>query len=224
MLSSGTGNSELFGGDGNDTLSSLGGNNTLMGEAGNDTLIGGTGNDTLDGGADQDVLDGGSGNDILKGDSGSDRLTGGAGNDTLYFDSADVISGGTGYDTAYANANGVTLNLDDASIESVVGGTGDDRFTATSLSVKIYSGSGNDTFKERCAGWWRWKRSTFGWKRQQFLTGGDGNVNCGGSQDILIGVNAGKERGQGSMIDSLAVKERTKSSVMRKDHSTIVEA
>jgi len=156
-----------------------------------------------------DVLDGGSGNDTLKGGSGTDRLIGGTGNDTLYFDSEDAINGGTGYDTAYVeNTNGVTLDLDAASIESVVGGSGNDRFFATTLSVKISSGSGNDTLLTGSG-----NDVLDGGDGDDLISAGEGNNTLkggsgndeligGNGQDSLIGVNTGNDRGQGS-IDRL---------------------
>ena len=128
------------------------GANSLSGGDGNDTLSGGGSNDTLDGGLGNDLLDGGDQNDNLRGGDGDDTLIGGAGND--------VLTGGNGNDTvSYAGAAGnVTVNLATttaqitggagtdtlATIEHLIGGSGDDALIGTTGANQIDGGAGND--------------------------------------------------------------------------------
>eukprot|EP01029_Cantina_marsupialis_P016090 TRINITY_DN3571_c0_g1_i1.p1 TRINITY_DN3571_c0_g1~~TRINITY_DN3571_c0_g1_i1.p1 ORF type:complete len:5289 (+),score=1833.13 TRINITY_DN3571_c0_g1_i1:2362-15867(+) len=158
-----TGNSDV------NTLSGMGDDDTLYGLAGEDTLLGGAGSDELHGGADNDSIDGGIGNDFIYGDAGADTLVGNQGNDsfiaTSETDGIDSIIGGTGSDTVdYSvitdNTNSVTATLlasgdstvdlatgdDDIinGIENIIGTSGNDTFTGSSLSNTLVGGDGVD--------------------------------------------------------------------------------
>src|SRR6185436_5183253 len=92
------------------------GDKILFGLAGNDTLIGGIGNDTLDGGTDNDSLDGGSGSDTASFAWTTTGVTVDLGGNT-------AVGGESGTDQL-------------SSIESVIGGSGNDL---------LFGGAGNDT-------------------------------------------------------------------------------
>ena len=147
----GTGNT-INGAGGADLLSGLGGDDTLNGNVGNDTLDGGEGNDALNGGADNDSLLGGAGVDNLSGGGGDDVLNGGLDND--------VLNGGGGSDTAsYAGeTSNMTIDLvagtarrngtlEDTltSIESAIGGSGNDSMTGSGGANLLDGGAGDDT-------------------------------------------------------------------------------
>jgi Ca2+-binding RTX toxin-like protein len=151
----GTGNAianTINGAGGNDLLSGLGGDDTLNGNAGADTLDGGAGNDGLTGGAGDDNLIGGVGVDNLNGGAGDDVLNGGLDND--------VLAGGGGTDTAsYAGETsnmvvdlvagtarrGTTLEDTLTSIESAIGGGGNDSLSGTGGANSLDGGAGDDT-------------------------------------------------------------------------------
>ena len=86
-----------------DSISGNSLNNRLEGGAGNDFIFGAGGNDLLIGGTGSDFIDGGTENDTLLGNSGNDTLLGGTGNDVLNgygftFGEVDTLSGGSGQD------------------------------------------------------------------------------------------------------------------------------
>ncbi|HVT90275.1 MAG TPA: calcium-binding protein [Tepidisphaeraceae bacterium] len=198
-VNGGLGDDSLIGEDGNDSLLGSSGNDFLDGQSGNDTLSGDDDSDTLSGGDDTDSLLGGNGTDSLLGDNGADYLDGQAGNDTLNgedgndtlyagtsSDGADVLIGGNDSDradytgrtaaltitldgTANDGASGETDNVN-ADIESLWGGSGNDTFSAVSVSyaIELRGGSGNDT-----------------------LTGGSGNDTLNGQDgtDSILGGN-----------------------------------
>ena len=125
---------------------------TVHGGPGDDTISGSEAADVLHGGEGSDVLAGGGGADALWGESGADRLDGGAG--------ADVLEGGPGFDTAdySARTSGVSVTVgsgaddgepgegDDvaASIEHVIGGSGDDVLVGDDSGELLQGGPGAD--------------------------------------------------------------------------------
>ncbi|MDW8263133.1 MAG: hypothetical protein RMJ35_11460 [Phycisphaerales bacterium] len=120
-------NCEINGGTGNDTLSAGGGNDTLRGQGGNDNLFGGDGRDLLNGGI------------------GSDNMLGGGGRDTVDYNqrTANLVIGlGTAADDGEAGeADNVRTD-----IETVIGGSGNDRISTNSgRPVAFFGGPGNDT-------------------------------------------------------------------------------
>jgi serralysin len=155
-------------GSGNDRADGRGGMDTLWGMTGNDTLRGGTGDDQLWALEGNDRLYGDAGGDDLHGGVGRDHLDGGDGIDWLYGDdlhegapAADVMLGGTGSD--FVNYAGYTKALtidadgvkgDDgqagehdtigADVESLFGGTGNDRITGNAGNGSFSGGDGND--------------------------------------------------------------------------------
>jgi Ca2+-binding RTX toxin-like protein len=123
---------------------------SITGGSGNDTITGGDGNDTLNGGAGDDALDGGAGNDRYAFNTntqlGSDTVTDISGVDQLYFvGSTAALSVNLGLTTTQmVNAN-LTLKLDNnASIENIYGGAGDDTLIGNGLKNLLYGFAGND--------------------------------------------------------------------------------
>ena len=121
------------------------------GGAGNDILSGGSENDSLNGLDGNDTLSGGVGDDIIDGGAGNDSLSGGAGNDTVIYDAEDTASnvkGGAGQDILNASLATDNLNIKLASqykdFENIIGGTGNDSLTGSSLSNVLVGGMGND--------------------------------------------------------------------------------
>jgi Ca2+-binding RTX toxin-like protein len=169
-LTGGSGNDTLTGDASANIIQGGAGNDTMVGGGGLDTasyaaavanvtvslalttaqVTGGAGTDTLSGFAN---LLGGSGNDALTGNTSDNVLEGGLGNDTL--------SGGTGNDTAsYASSTlGVSASLAVTtaqntlgagtdtfiSIENLLGGSGNDSLTGTSVVNVLTGGAGDDT-------------------------------------------------------------------------------
>lgn len=116
----------------------------------------------------------------LSGGAGSDTLKGGKGDDILIIDSEDKqenIDGGEGRDIAIINSdNGVSFNLTQSHIETVVGGNGDDVLIGGGTSnVFIDGGSGDDII--------------IGGAADDALAGSDGNdyVDGGYGDDVVRG-------------------------------------
>ena len=163
---------------------------------------GGSGNDALGGNSLANVLTGNGGNDAFYPGLGSDALIGGPGDDTYHFSTATAgleaetvteLSGG-GTDTL--NFGGITtnviaslalttvqnvhanrslkLNLNN-SVESVLGGSGNDTLTGNTLDNVLVGNAGTDTL--------------VGGDGRDILIGGLGldTINGGVGDDILIG-------------------------------------
>ena len=109
-----------------------------------DILTGGTTNVTLVGNNGNDDLNGGTGDDTLKGLGGADDFDGGAGIDTVSYgnESEDVI-----VDLDNVADDGPAGELDNVrdSIETVIGGIGDDLLTGAAGAQTLNGGGGNDT-------------------------------------------------------------------------------
>ncbi|GIE36769.1 hypothetical protein Ait01nite_098140 [Actinoplanes italicus] len=155
-------------GSGNDKADGRGGMDTLWGMTGNDTLRGGTGDDQLWALEGNDRLHGDAGNDDLNGGQGRDHLDGGDGIDWLYGDSphegtpaADVMLGGSGSDFVHYAGYTKALVIDadgargddgqagehdtiGADVESLLGGSGNDRITGNAGNGSFSGGDGND--------------------------------------------------------------------------------
>ncbi|WP_454702201.1 calcium-binding protein [Agrobacterium burrii] len=169
------GNDIAYGGAGHDVISGGAGNDHLFGEAGNDVISGDAGDDVLDGGDGNDQLIGGEGNDVVLGGEGDDVFIAGVlavleqelENDASCLvtvplpDGNDVFDGGSGCDTYDASATqaGVDINLHAGtahgveigtdrliSVENAIGGSGNDRVTASDTVNVMIGGQGNDIF------------------------------------------------------------------------------
>lgn len=161
-IEGGAGKDHLEGGTGNDALYGNDGVDRLIGGCGDDILDGGAGDDLLEGGADDDRLHGGDGNDVLIGGAGDDIVYGEAGDDTLVADAGDdVMNGGEGFDTLDLSAAECAVIVDVVggtsysdelgtdcfdSIESIVGGAGNDMFVVGGKAMVLSGGKGRDTF------------------------------------------------------------------------------
>ncbi|WP_296809605.1 calcium-binding protein [Methyloversatilis sp.] len=161
VIVGGDGDDELYGGDGNDKLAGGDGNDLLEGLDGNDKLDGGDGDDVLFGGNGKDVLFGRDGNDVLYSGAGSDTVHGGNGDDLIVDEGIgkDNYHGGAGIDTVDYSAatQSVSINLGKGkaigadigkdvlkSIESAIGGDGDDRLIGSRGANVLEGGAGDD--------------------------------------------------------------------------------
>jgi len=132
--------------------------------AANVTINGGNGNDTLTGGDSGDVINGDAGNDSLVGGAGADSLDGGSNDDILVGGAgADTLNGGNGNDTAdySASQSNLTITLDtdphdgaagendyvQTTIETVLGGSGNDFIVGGSNDERLEGRGGNDTLR-----------------------------------------------------------------------------
>jgi hypothetical protein len=164
---------------------------TMTGDAGNDTLIGGAFADNLSGGDGNDALFGSAGVDTLNGDAGDDYLEGDAGPDHLI--------GGDGTDTASwaPSTTPVTVTLDgqpndgaggegdDAEVENIIGGHGDDTLTGDANSNVIEGGDGSDLIDGGAGA-----DQLFGEDGLDTIRAQDGfvdRVDCGGGLDGVTG-------------------------------------
>ena len=134
----------LIGSDGPNLLSGGGGNDTLLGRGGNDTVVGGDGDDVLSGGAGADTFDGGPGTDTVTyaGDPLPVHVTfdgqaddGQGGERDNVAASVETVIGGRGNDTLTGDADPHTL----------IGGLGDDTLTGGNGDDTLIGGAGNDT-------------------------------------------------------------------------------
>jgi hypothetical protein len=165
-----------------DTLVGNDGPNVLSGDDGDDTLVGGGGNDTLLGGAGDDLLSGGPGADTFDGGPGNDKVTyaadplpvhvtfdghandGESGERDNVSATVETVVGGRGNDTLTGDANPHTL----------IGGLGDDTLTGGNGDDTLVGGPGNDTL--------------VGGEGNDALTGGPGIdvFNCGQGADDRV--------------------------------------
>ena len=136
---------ELLGGEGDDTLRGLGQNDILTSSNGDDTLEGSTGDDVLNAGDGDDTLDGGTGADQLNGSTSTPPHFPG---DTVLYSSrttpVDVtVDGGA----VSGGASDLSGGLRDAlsSIETVVGGSADDRIQGGAQVGTLIGNNGDDT-------------------------------------------------------------------------------
>jgi Ca2+-binding RTX toxin-like protein len=147
VVSGGSGNDTFSGSGGNETLTGGSGDDQISGRDGDDFLGGGTGNDTLSDGNGQDTVSGGSGNDVIRAeaDGDDDTFDGGDGCDTLdYSASEDGIT----VDFIEGTASGGDIGSDTfCGIDTVVGGSGDDRFVVGQQPVVLEGGDGDDVFE-----------------------------------------------------------------------------
>jgi Ca2+-binding RTX toxin-like protein len=174
VIAGSAGAEEINGLGGNDTICGKGGADAIQGGGGDDRLYGGDEGDTLAGGPGDDRVSGGEGNDDLSGEDGNDALVGGSG--------ADSLLGGEGRDLAdyRARAAAITVTIASgandgasaegdnvrATVERVLGGTGNDSLRGDGATNWLYGGPGDDR-----------------------LSGGEGNDGLfgDGGNDTLVG-------------------------------------
>ncbi|MCB1503465.1 MAG: cadherin-like domain-containing protein [Hyphomicrobiaceae bacterium] len=118
----------IYAGGGNDTVRTLGGDDVIFDGAGNDQVFAGDGNDTM-------VSDNGSSNDQYHGDGGFDTV------DYSAVEGSIVVNLGNGL---VRGAAGNDLLF---SIESVIGGAGDDTILGSKDDDTLNGGAGNDVIQ-----------------------------------------------------------------------------
>ncbi|TCR62257.1 ExeM/NucH family extracellular endonuclease [Bosea sp. BK604] len=159
---------QIVGTPGDDILTGTAGADEIMAGLGDDAVSAGAGDDVVDGGEGDDVLAGDDGDDVLKGGAGDDALIGGAGSDLLVGgEGDDDLVGGDGIDTADYSADtaGIIVDLAAgeaegdatgvdalASIENVIGGSGNDVISGDDLANRLDGGAGNDTLNGGAGG------------------------------------------------------------------------
>jgi Ca2+-binding RTX toxin-like protein len=167
-----------------------------------ENALGGSGNDRLTGNSRVNMLIGNAGHDILNGGLGSDSLLGGSGNDTYVFGGA-TVGGELDMITEVSNLDrdtldfssrtiDVTMNISDSKnqqqvhtdrkiklssglgIEILLGGSGNDRLTGSSIANVLVGNAGNDTL--------------IGNAGRDILIGGEGldTISGGADDDIVI--------------------------------------
>lgn len=201
-------------GSGHDKADGRNGKDSVWGMTGNDTLHGGTGDDQLWGVEGNDRLYGDAGGDDLNGGQGRDHLDAGADHDWLYGDdpeagiAADVLLGGTGTDVvSYAGyTKAVTIDTDGVTgddgqagehdtigtdVESLFGGSGNDRITGTDGNGSFMGGDGNDVIHGGADNDWilggDGKDEIYGDAGDDSLDGGDGDNQYLPFADLLNG-------------------------------------
>lgn len=124
------------------TLTGTAGDDQLRGSNFNDLILGADGNDALSGLRGNDYIDGGAGDDIVAGGAGNDTLIGGTGNDTINSGTGnDLIFGGDGNDS-------ITAQLNDTTLVSIYGGSGQDLFELVNASAGFQAQIGDFSFAE----------------------------------------------------------------------------
>ncbi|WP_195892555.1 putative Ig domain-containing protein [Geotalea daltonii] len=203
LVSSGSGNDQLYGSIRNDALFGGGGNDLLVGGGGNDTILadaaissasrewnvnnadftGLSFDEALVGGIDN--IYGGSGNDIIYAGGGNDSVDGGIGNDNLYGEGGnDSITGGGGDDFIQGDADWQAL--DTHGNDYIDGGAGNDRIAGLGGNDEVFGGDGNDV-----------------------LQGNDGDDYLDGEagDDLLVGNNGNDQLMGGDGLDEMAGNE-----------------
>jgi Ca2+-binding RTX toxin-like protein len=186
----------VSGGAGNDTIT---GDivSDVRGDAGNDLLVSTTGC-MLDGGAGNDTLLGGSGDDMLIGGSGADLMKGGGGNDTADYSTRTenlVIGLGTAADDGAAGEHD-NVWFD---IETVYGGSGNDRLSGNGSRNDLFGFAGNDTL-------------TGGGAADRLLGGDGADIATDASADDTV---ADVEKNSTGLGASLAIDAATHNLVVR---------
>ena len=123
-----------------------------MGESDNaqvdvENVTGGGGNDTLTGSAAANTLTGGAGDDTLDGGTGADTLAGGAGTDVANYSSRSAALNVTLDGTAN---DGEAAESDDADVENVTGGAGDDSLSGSAVANVLSAGRRRRHARRRC--------------------------------------------------------------------------
>jgi Ca2+-binding RTX toxin-like protein len=121
----------------------------MLARAGNDVVFGDGGDDLLSDGEGADEVHGGEGDDhvIAAADSANDSYCGDEGEDTLDYSTAilNVV-----VDIGRGSAEGMEIGRDLISgFERIISGGGDDHLIASSSSIQMTGGDGDDTFEFR---------------------------------------------------------------------------
>ena len=127
-----------------DLVRSFGGIDRIETIGGDDTIFAGDGNDRVEAGLGDDYVNGGDGDDRLDASDGDDYIVGGAGNDVIFPGAGnDFANAGAGNDT-FLFFSEPTL----AGADTLLGGSGDDRFTLDVIhdGSIMRGGQDNDIF------------------------------------------------------------------------------
>jgi Ca2+-binding RTX toxin-like protein len=202
----------VLGGSGRDFLTGSPGSDNLNGQAGRDTLTGGRGGDTLTGASGRDMLFGDRGDDDLidgerDGNASPDVFAGGASRDTAGSDRGDRIvysnrERGLHIDLS-RKRHGIGPNHDDlAGIESVSGGSGDDRLLGDHDDNSLAGNGGDDIL--------------IGREGDDTLTGGGGEDNLAGrAGDDVVSGDAGTDELSGGVQDDLLIANDSAAETVR---------
>lgn len=159
------------------------------GTDGADRLYGTGGTDELQGRGGDDLLSGRYGTDLLRGGAGNDRIRGGQRRDSaIYDDHSAAVTANLGTGVATSGEDRDSLS----SIETLVGGSGDDRLTGNHLRNTLSGGRGDDRLTGGGG-----NDTLFGWYGRDEVQAGAGNdhvftadaepdtINCGTGYDIV---------------------------------------
>jgi Ca2+-binding RTX toxin-like protein len=151
------------------------------GTAGGDDFFGGLRDDYFVGGDGDDFARGSGGSDVFYGSAGDDDIGGGEASDAVdYGDSAAAVT----VDLAAGTATGADIGSDRlSSIETVIGGSGDDSLAGTAGPDHLVGGEGDDLLEGR--GGDDGYAYTFAWAEDGNLDGGDDVVADTGGFDTL---------------------------------------
>ncbi len=172
--------------------------NTLLASAGKDYVLGLGGNDILTGAAGNDIVDGGAGNDTLKAtvNDGNDTYIGGLGTDS--YDLSATAAGATVNLTTGVASSAETGSDTLATIENVLGGSGNDVITDAVGANTLSGNNGDDTFV------------MLGDNVKDAITGGNGADTVDYSSataDLSVVAMNGVVTGTGTTADTLSTVE-----------------
>ncbi|WP_168220525.1 calcium-binding protein [Azospirillum thermophilum] len=185
----------LTGGSGDDVIHGLAGSDTILAGGDNDTIVAGAGDDRVDGAGGSDDMTGGDGQDTLAGGSGADTVFAGNGGDLVDgADGHDLLGGGPDSDSVTGGAGNDTLYAgDDGVADTLVGGSGDDRFWVNGPEDRIVErpGGGIDTVIARFS--WTLDDSLENLRLQEKGASANGAAIGNRHANLLIG-NGGNNR------------------------------
>lgn len=121
----------------------------IYGGAGDDTLWGGAGDDRIEGNDGRDTIFAGYGNDEVWGGYGNDTIYGQQGRDTLFGEAdTDTVDGGADDDYKIDGGFGTSTNLNVVTADTLIGGTGRDKFVRHSSAFSFNEGDALVDFNE----------------------------------------------------------------------------
>ncbi len=173
-VSTATVNVNITGLDNRDILTGTSEDDSLFGGISTDKLYGLGGDDLLNGGDNSDQLYGGSGADTLVGGKGTDLLVGGSGSDWVDYQTSTAIT----VDLRKTGAQDTGRGMDTlASIENIIGGSGNDKFSGNERANTLMGKSGDDALNGH-----RGADALLGGRGDDVLAGGAGKDNLTGGK------------------------------------------
>ena len=181
--------------DGDDTARTV---ETLSVTVDDDAIFGGGEDDILQGTNRSDTIHGFGGDDTIIGGKGDDVLHGGGGDDTFRVGGVnqglDQFHGGAGFDTIVGDGNDNTFNVTDGlanlnGIESIVGGSGNDKIKGTKGNDTLDFGSGPTLSGIELIDGGKGDDTITGTSGNDTIQGGKGDdvLRGGGGDDLLSG-------------------------------------